>query len=129
MFFLPTSKEKRDDFYTFEVDLDDRSFRFQLYWNERASGWFISMFDTEGVAVVSGIRLTAGVCPMGWFVDVSKSIQGRLYVHDTSGQFRDPGRYDLAPDGRCVLIYFEQAEVEALLAADDVDVAVKELWG
>jgi len=129
MFFLPTSKDKRDDFYTFEVDLDERSYIFQLYWNTRANGWFLSLLDLEGVPLVSGIRLTAGVAPLTWFVNTDNGILGRLYVHDTSGAHADPGRYDLAPDGRCVLIYFEQAEVEALFAATDVDATVKELWG
>lgn len=121
MFIIPTSKDKGDDFYGFDLELDGVAYHFDFRWNERASSWFMNLSLTDGTALISGIKLTAGSAPIHWWVNVENGIPGFFFVYDTSGKNQDPGRYDLSPDGRCVLYYFEKADVDALNGFTDDD--------
>lgn len=111
---LPTSKDDADDYYTFTRELDGTSYEFQFYWNDRASAWFVSLFLTDGTKLLSGIKVTVGLTMFKWWVDQTNGFAGAIYVMDSSGTDADPGRYDLAPDGRCTMYYLEEQDLLAL---------------
>lgn len=119
MLLLPTSKEKTDDFYTFSQELDGIDYVFTFYWNERASAWFMSVALTDGTALLSGIKVTTGTTLFEWWVDQDNTFRGAMFVRDSSGEDVDPGRYDLAPDGRCTIYYLEQVDLRALRGDTD----------
>ncbi len=121
MLTLPTSKEKSDDFYSFELELDGKSYSFQFYWNARASAWFLDLSLDDGTALLSGNKLTSGLYPFAWWSDRIDGFPGSLFVFDSSGTNTDPGRYDLAPGARCTLYYFEAVDLRALRGDQDED--------
>lgn len=119
MFMLPTSKSKDDDFYSFSQELDGIDYVFTFYWNERASAWFLSVALTDGTELLSGNKITTGTNLFEWWVDQVNTFRGALLVRDSSGTDADPGRYDLAPDGRCTIYYLEQVDLRALRGDTD----------
>lgn len=119
MFMLPTSKSKDDDFYSFSQELDGIDYVFTFYWNERATAWFMSVALTDGTELLSGNKVTTGTNLFEWWVDQVNSFRGALLVRDSSGTDADPGRYDLAPDGRCTIYYLEQVDLRALRGDTD----------
>lgn len=116
---LPTSNSKDDDFYSFSQELDGIDYVFTFYWNERASAWFLSVALTDGTELLSGNKITTGTNLFEWWVDQTNSFRGALLVRDSSGADADPGRYDLAPDGRCTIFYLEQVDLRALRGDTD----------
>lgn len=123
---LPTSKELTDDFYSFARELDGVAYVFTFKWNVRASAWFLSLSLADGTALVSGIKVTVGLVMFKWWADRSNSFAGAIYVMDSSGTDVDPGRYDLAPDGRCTMYYLEEVDLRAL-SGDTSDDALQAL--
>mgnify|MGYP006372454155 FL=1 len=119
MFMLPTSKSKDDDFYSFSQELDGIDYVFTFYWNERATAWFMSVALTDGTELLSGNKITTGTNLFEWWVDQVNTFRGVLLVRDSSGTDADPGRYDLAPDGRCTIFYLEQVDLRALRGDTD----------
>ncbi len=119
MFMLPTSKSKDDDFYSFSQELDGIDYVFTFYWNSRASAWFLSLALTDGTELLSGNKITTGTNLFEWWVDQVNTFRGALLVRDSSGADADPGRYDLAPDGRCTIYYLEQVDLRALRGDTD----------
>lgn len=119
MFMLPTSKSKDDDFYSFSQEMDGIDYVFTFYWNERATAWFLSVALTDGTELLSGNKVTTGTNLFEWWVDQVNSFRGALLVRDSSGTDADPGRYDLAPDGRCTIFYLEQVDLRALRGDTD----------
>jgi len=111
---LPTSKDKADDYYSFVRELDGVAYEFTFYWNDRAGAWFMSLALADGTKLLSGIKVTVGLTMFKWWVDNVNGFAGCLYVMDSSGTDVDPGRYDLAPDGRCTIYYFEHQDLLAL---------------
>jgi hypothetical protein len=122
VFILPTSNANEDDDYSFEVELDGETFLFDFRWNERADAWFMSLSLPNGEALAQGIKVTSSLIPLSWYATNPAAPKGRLFLFDSSGSFADPGRFDLAPESRCQLCYYEQSEWQALLAADDPEV-------
>jgi len=48
-----------DTIYTYRVALESNSYTFNVYYNERAEGWFFDLLQEGGNPVVLGCRLVA----------------------------------------------------------------------
>lgn len=48
-----------DPFYTYRISLEGNSYTFNVYYNERAEGWFFDLYEEAGTPVVLGERLVA----------------------------------------------------------------------
>ncbi len=119
MFMMPTSKDKTDDYYSFSQELDGIDYAFTFYWNARAAAWFMSVALTDGTVLLSGIKVTTGTTLFEWWVDQTNTFRGAMFVRDSSGTDTDPGRYDLAPEGRCTIYYLELVDLRALRGDTD----------
>lgn len=91
-------------FYSFEVDLEDRSYAFELRWNERDAGWYLSVSSPDGTSLVSGRRVSVGASLLGESANEALP-PGTLIAIDTTDSDTDPGRDELG--SRVVLIYIE----------------------
>lgn len=99
--------------YSFQVTLDGASYGFEFFWNAQAEGWFVSLLDANGDAIVNSVRLTVDVPLFARYAD-SRKFPGWLIAQDSTGQHADPGRDDLGT--RCLLLYFSAAEIATLAA-------------
>ena len=98
------------------VQLDGTTYTFRWLWLARDAHWSLSLYDVEGIAIVSGLRVV-----VGWdlLLDVSNEIAptGSLYFFDESTSSTtvygvDPGETDL---GDRVFCYYVPADQVALL--------------
>lgn len=97
--------------YTFQVELDGASYEFEIRWNDMAAGWIMSIFTSDSQPIVTGLRLVVDWSLAGRYAD-ARLPPGKLIAQDTSGAHADPTRDDLG--SRVILLYFSEAEVEAL---------------
>jgi hypothetical protein len=93
--------------YDFSTDLEGSVYTFEIYWNERAEAWFLSVSDASGNAIVSGRKVVLGAPLLGRAV-LSSGPPGRLIAVDMSKEDREPGLNDLGD--RVQLVYFESTE-------------------
>jgi hypothetical protein len=96
--------------HEFQVELDGVLFTLEFRWNARAEGWFASLFDGEGEELARGMRVVVDL-PLFARMKDERWPAGFLFVQDTTGRHRDPGRYELGSSA--VLLYADAAEVAA----------------
>lgn len=108
-FELPTRTDLAR--YSFEVDLDDVNYSLSFEWNDRDSGWYLSVFSSEGTPLLQGRRVVLGY-PLLNLYSLSGLPSGALIAVDSSGKNEEPGSGDLGE--RVKLLYFTAAEVAAL---------------
>lgn len=101
---LPTRQDLTS--YSFEIELDAATYRFDFHWNDRAAGWFFQISDVNEVPLISGRRVVVGFPLLYRFVTPGLP-PGMLEAVDTSGQGLDPGLTDLSPSGRVHLLYYD----------------------
>lgn len=94
--------------YSFDIDLDAAKFTFDFEWNDRDAGWYFSMADADGVALLSGRRVVLGY-PLIRIYKGAGFPPGELVAIDTSSQNQEPGFGDLGE--RVKLIYVTAAEL------------------
>ncbi len=107
MVILPTRFDGTSR-YSFECDLDDVTFQFVFEWNDRDSGWYMSIADVNGVALLSGRRVVLGYPLTNIYTD-RRLPAGTLVAVDTTGSDEEPGLQDLGD--RVILMYVEAAEL------------------
>jgi hypothetical protein len=90
--------------YDFSTTLEGRVYTLELRWNGRSEAWFLSLFATDGTALLSGRRVVLGAALLGRSSD-ARLPPGTLIAYDTSGENRDAGRMDLG--SRVQLLYVE----------------------
>jgi hypothetical protein len=88
--------------FTFQVDLDGRTFGFEFTWNERVESWFMALSDADGNALVSGVRVVVDF-PLAARSTNDALPPGVLLAVDTAGEQQNPGLADLG--GRVRLQY------------------------
>lgn len=94
--------------YTLSVELDGATYGLELKWNEISEGWFLSLSDSRGVPIVSGLRLVEG-WPLAKRYADARLPAGNLIAIDTTGRHVDPTREDLGT--RVQLYYFAAGEL------------------
>lgn len=109
------------------IKLEGTVYTFETRWNTRASAWFMTVADSDGV-VISGAKKIVCSWPLfGWRETDTRMFPGLLYAYDTSGQGLDPTIDDL---GSRVIVLYDEAEFTASVPADqashDLDTALRE---
>lgn len=95
-------------FYDFEIDLEGRTYRFEIRWNGRAEAWFLTIRNSAGDILVAGRKIVLGAGLAGRSRTEGLP-PGVLVAVDTTDSDVDPGRYDLGR--RVLLVYAESTGV------------------
>jgi hypothetical protein len=93
--------------YSFQVELEGSAYGFELRWNERDFGWYMSLFDVEGNPLITARRVVLDL-PMLIRQKLAGLPPGQLIAIDTAGTGVEPGLNDLG--GRVQLVYYDSAE-------------------
>ena len=102
IFQIPVQVGVRDQ--EFQVDLEGRLYTLRLAWNIRAEAWFLSLSDSDGVAILSGKKVVVDWDLLRTLADERRP-PGRLAAMDLEGLGTAPGLDDLGE--RVVLTYLE----------------------
>lgn len=106
-FVLPVRSDLAS--YSFEVELDGKTYELGFAWNERAAGWFMSIrIPGEDELAVAGVRVVVGF-PLAFRSGRSDLPPGLFNAIDTSGSGLEPGEFELG--GRVVLLYLDEEEL------------------
>lgn len=106
---LPIKQEGAS--FRFVCELEEGvSYSIGLRWNDRDGAWYMEVGDTNGVAILSGIKVVLGVLLLGHAT--SKLLPpGDFMAIDTTGRDQEAAFEDI---GRRVQItYFTSAELSA----------------
>jgi hypothetical protein len=107
---LPTRRDLPH--YTFEIDLDGKTFGFEFRWNTRDEAWRFSISDASGEVLLAGRKVVLGFPLIVRFRD-PRLPAGDLSAIDTSGQDKESGLEDLG--SRVKLLYTPNADLPAEL--------------
>jgi hypothetical protein len=99
-------------FYTQRTVLDGITYILSFEWNEREERWYLSLADSAGVTIVSGIKVVANY-PLNYLLTDPRAPGGILYALDISGTGQDPGLNDLGR--RVTLMYIDRDSVNGAL--------------
>lgn len=102
--------------YTFRARLDGIEYQFRFVFNTRSHRWHMDLRDSLGAALVTGLRVTAGVDLIAPLVGETVP-PGQLFVVDDEGIGEDPDRFSFL--GAYRLIYRDAAGVAAAVDTDD----------
>lgn len=108
MFIIPTTPGLAH--YTQATELDGREYRLRFEWTGRLSRWSFALLTEADVPLVEGILLVPNVPLLRKLADERRP-PGILAVQSVDGL--PPGLNDFHPGGRCRLVYYTQAELEA----------------
>lgn len=96
--------------YTQRTILDGVEYLLSFQWNQREAKWYLSIADSEGAPLGSGLKLVADFPLNRRLVDPGAP-PGVLYAMDRTGEGVDPGLRDLGD--RVFLIYVPVADLAA----------------
>jgi hypothetical protein len=91
-------------FETLKVELEGHTFEIQKSYNSRSDRYYLSFFDSDGVAIVHGIKAVVGVPLLRKDVAIAKP-SGEFYCFDTTGANVEAGEGELGD--RVLLCYQE----------------------
>lgn len=94
--------------YDFEIELDGVVYVFDMEWNDRDSGWYMSILDRDLTPLLSGRRVVTNWPLTNRYRD-SRLPAGTIEAVDTSGSETEPGLSDLGD--RVKLIYTPKADL------------------
>lgn len=94
------------DAYDFSIDLNGRTYNFDIAYNTRSSVWSLTISNADLVQLVGGIPLVVNSDLVNRFHREALP-PGFLMLYDTSGSNQECGKNDLGD--RCVLLYQEAA--------------------
>lgn len=98
--------------YSIEVELDGSLFTLTLLWNVINLSWYLSIDDSDGNRLVSGVRLVDSL-PLAGRLKDARMPAGTLVMQDTVGENRDAFFADLGT--RCLLLYYTADEIAELV--------------
>ncbi|MFZ5440457.1 MAG: phage baseplate plug family protein [Myxococcota bacterium] len=93
--------------FSFATELDGRTWQFTFRWNHRAEQWVMSIADSEGNQVLTGLRVVIDFPLLARFRGREALPAGDIVARRTSGAKADPGFEDL---GRSVQLYYLSAD-------------------
>ena len=99
---IPTRNDL--DAYEFKIDLDAKTYGFDIQWNPRSERWYLTVLDSNDAVLLSGLALTVNSSLIRRFANPLLP-PGRLFLLDTSERGEECGRGDLG--SRCLLLYEE----------------------
>lgn len=88
--------------FSFQTDMDGKTYGLQFTWNERFGAWFMSLFDVNGNPLVCGVRVVVDF-PLAHRGTNPALPPGIIIAQDTTGAHQDPGLNDLGT--RCIVQY------------------------
>lgn len=88
--------------FSYQIELDGKTFGLSFRWNERDSSWYWSLADADDNPLLSGLRVAVGR-PYLWRYRIPGLPAGELEFIDTTSQDLDPGFLDLGE--RVVCLY------------------------
>lgn len=94
--------------YSQRTILDGREYQLSFHWNQRASAWYLSIADENGVAIASGIRLVVDWPVTRWLV-AENAPAGVISVFDLTRSQIEATISDLGT--RVAVLYTPAAEV------------------
>lgn len=80
--------------YSFTIDLDDVTYNLSFEWCDRDSGWYFSISDTNGVALLSGRRVVLDYPLISIYRD-PRLPAGTFIALDSTGKGIEAGFTDL----------------------------------
>ena len=92
--------------YTFQVELDGLVYRISLQFNTREGFWYLSLADSSGDEIRSGIKVVVN-WPLLRLAVEGASLPGSLFAIDTTDADLPPGIEDL---GESVLLTYVEEE-------------------
>lgn len=96
--------------HVFQVQLDGATYGLEFRWNERAAGWFLSIYDSAGTLLLANRRLVLGWGLIARFKRwQSRLPKGDFVVLDTTQSGMEAGLSDLGT--RVKVKYLEEAEL------------------
>ncbi len=99
---IPTSS---DPYYVQRTDLEGREYVLQFDWSTREEVWYLSISDSSGEVLSSGIKL---ICnwPLTYRKFNPAMPPGNFMISTkTEGDDSPPGLLDMGEGGRCELTY------------------------
>ncbi|ODN41182.1 phage baseplate plug family protein [Piscirickettsia litoralis] len=94
--------------YTQTTSLEGTAYKFDVRWNTRDETWRISIADTDGNAILSGLKLLP-YSPLIQRYKLTNFISGELVGINTANQYEPPTRNNLGTDFK--LFYLTQDEI------------------
>lgn len=99
--------------HTVEVELDGEVYLIRYEWRQSQVAWYISLYNTDGQALILSKRLTPGQMPWSHLVE---GPPGEILV-------RGPANYDRKTLGEELQVkYYSESEVDELDVSLDVEV-------
>lgn len=105
---LPTRTDY--PFYSFEIELEQKTFEFEFHWNDRDQSWIFTIRDANGTDLLSGRKVVLGLPLLARYRD-PRLPTGEITAIDTTDDDREPGLYELGD--RVKLLHFEYADIPA----------------
>lgn len=102
---IPASTELSH--YTMQVELDRVLFLLTFRWNEREGYWYLSIADSNGVDVATGIKIVINTPLLRRCVSAGRPTGELIALDAATNTSGDPGLNELG--GRVVLVYEEAA--------------------
>lgn len=98
-------------FYSQTTDLDGTPYVLSFSYDQRHDRWLLAIASaTDGTSVISGLRLVPGADLFEPYRHALNMPPGGLFVVPLGPDDSPPGLADLAPEGRCALVYFAVTE-------------------
>ncbi|HEX5035128.1 MAG TPA: hypothetical protein VFW62_11675 [bacterium] len=104
MFRIPVDSAQPS--YRLRLEIEDRTYIFRFYFNERSNRWIMSIYDDQEQQIVVGMALNVNFALLGQYAD-QRLPPGEIILFDTSEKNQECGRDDLG--NRCVLLYDDAA--------------------
>jgi hypothetical protein len=82
-----------------QVDLSGKRYKLHMAWNSRMKSWVLSIFTTDDVLILGGIRLSVGTYLLGKYKAIRPDLPpGELFVQDITNQLdtAEVGRNDFS---------------------------------
>jgi hypothetical protein len=112
MYIMPTyqTESPRWEYY---MELDGIVFVFSFHWNDRGQCWYLDIWDSLRMPIISGLRLTPNYLLLKSYRAQVPQIPGDFIVWDTMQDSNPPEIGFDGLGGRFVLLYITKSELEA----------------
>jgi hypothetical protein len=95
---------------SFQCQLDGTTYGLEFRWNERAAGWFMSIYDSSGNRLLANRRLVIGWGIIARFKKWNRALPpGDFIAVDSTNRGQEAGLSDLGT--RVKVIYVEAADL------------------
>jgi hypothetical protein len=102
-------------FYTLRTRLDDSDFTLQFRYSDRASRYFLNIYDVNDVLLVAGLKLVPNVLLLKYYRHVPGMPPGEFLVTVLGSVDGSPPQLgEIGAGLRCELTYFTAAEMASL---------------